>query len=128
MFDSVTVGETLRFLAKCRPASKVLISGRGNASDRFLSWRGSYEQLSISPDAEKEITVSDFYTALHDMLGQTITGWKGGDYTVGEQTELYADPWGAYTDHRIVGGSEYRNHVCLNIEIEKPGTGWEHYE
>ncbi len=123
---SVTIGETLAFLKKCKQDKPLYLLGRGSASSHLRSWRGSYEHLSISPNVGGEITVGEFTKALGAMLGQTITGYKGGDYIVRADTELYADAWSEYTDHRIIGGTEYRASVDLNIEMENPKRGWEH--
>lgn len=48
--------------------------------------RGSYNDLAF-PEVEN-VTFRFILKSVRDMIGQTITGYKGGDYVVGEYTEV----------------------------------------
>ena len=65
--------------------SDTIISG---VSTEFRSYRGYYEHLAMSPNVEY-MPVEVFCQALEDQIGKTFTGFKGGEYTVHESTELF---------------------------------------
>ncbi len=129
MVYSVTVGETIKFLSMCKPNSVVEIDPKGYATLNLNSWRGSYEHLSISPthDEKKVVTADQLCKSLSDMIGKHITGYKGGTYIVTGETSLYADEWGSYTDHRLIGGCEYKDRVVIHVEYPTRKSGWEHF-
>lgn len=52
-----------------------------------LSWRGDYSQLAFY--TAKNITVGDMLINAKSALGNTFTGWKGGEYTMDEYVDCY---------------------------------------
>lgn len=53
------------------------------------SWRGSYRELAIEFDGDKEYTVKSFIKELKEAIGKTYQGYKGGDYVMGKTTPLW---------------------------------------
>lgn len=51
------------------------------------SYRGYYEQLAFEPARDVPITV--MYNAARSALGVTYEGYKGGDYTMTEDTDCW---------------------------------------
>lgn len=51
------------------------------------SYRGYYSDLSFSPDGEQ--TVGEWLGRCRQAVGETFTGWKGGDFTMGEDTPVW---------------------------------------
>jgi len=51
------------------------------------SYRGDYNCLGLEP--RKNVTVGDMLVSVRDALGNVYQGWKGGDYQMGESTEVY---------------------------------------
>lgn len=51
------------------------------------SYRGDYSQLAFGP--KRNARVSDMLACAREALGATYTGWKGGEFTMGEDTEVY---------------------------------------
>lgn len=50
------------------------------------SYRGFYEQLAFEPTPN--VTVGQMLTAARLALGMTFTGYKGGEYEMGEYTTV----------------------------------------
>ena len=49
--------------------------------------RGSYDELAFTPEPEAKI--SDMLGYAKSALGETFTGWKGGEYTMNEYTPVH---------------------------------------
>ena len=61
----------------------------------FISWRGSYDELSLEPcDAPHPQTVGTLLELAKQADGETFTGYKGGDYAMDRDTPVWADPYG----------------------------------
>lgn len=77
-----------------------------------LSYRGDYSLPAIEPglpknewDSRKEwpaVTVRELAKALSGSIGSTITGYKGGDYTVYAQSPLHVSHWGEWSKCQVV--------------------------
>lgn len=57
------------------------------------SYRGYYSDLSFEP-CNTPITVQMFLVVAKNVLGQTLEGYKGGDFKMDEKTPLWAAEWG----------------------------------
>lgn len=54
------------------------------------SWRGAYEELALEySNSGEALTVSKFIQLLKDAVGQTFTGWKGGEFVMTEYTPIW---------------------------------------
>lgn len=61
----------------------------------FSSYRGYYEDLSVGIGTQYNApTAGEFMDDLFKAIGTTITGYKGGEYIVTEQTVLWAANYG----------------------------------
>lgn len=49
--------------------------------------RGSYDELAFDP--AEETTLGEMLVNAQSAVGATFTGWKGGEYTMGEYTSVY---------------------------------------
>ena len=64
------------------------------------SWRGSYADTSLDTVGRDYVlgttyrTVRELVSYLRSRIGQTMTGYKGGDYEISEHRAVFADPWG----------------------------------
>lgn len=69
------------------------------------SYRGYYEQLAIYPkfDSGSPLCVAPFVRFLKTCLGHTYTGWKGGEYTMGETTPVWVSDQGESSGVMLVG-------------------------
>lgn len=68
------------------------------------SYRGNYSQLCLEFSGEHRchITVKGLLDKLKGKLGATVTGWKGGDYTVEEHQDVYVCCAGCTDDTRVI--------------------------
>lgn len=56
------------------------------------SYRDYYDELAFAP--ARNVTVAAMLAAARSALGTTYTGYKGGDYTMGEHTDCWIAEWG----------------------------------
>jgi hypothetical protein len=82
MSDSITLGELINFLEKVEPTTVAKI-GLGTPH----SHRGYYHHLAFEP--QENITVGEMLENCRNANGSTYTGWKGGEYTMDEDTECH---------------------------------------
>lgn len=85
------LGDLITLLEKF-PADKKVSQGFGNPH----SWRGAYAELAFEPIGET--TVGEMLAAAKEAVGQTYTGWKGGDFTMGLDTPVNIDYVGSWSD------------------------------
>lgn len=68
------------------------------------SWRGSYDELAIGFATDgNPMTVGEFLNMLKDTVGKTLSGYKGGDFLMDEETPLWVANPGNAGDTQIVG-------------------------
>lgn len=71
--------ETLEAL----PADMIFANGFSNPQ----SYRGFYDCLAFEPIAD--VSVSEMLSAAREAMGATYSGYKGGEYVMGEYTDCY---------------------------------------
>lgn len=92
----LTAGELLNRLSTVALAAdddaRVVFDFCGFAPSGFGSYRGYYEDLAIGyekPEYPRVVRLRDFIQGLRGMIGQSIHGYKGGSYTVGDETAVW---------------------------------------
>lgn len=64
----------------------------------FASWRGSYSEIALGYELSgydnhakhfDNVKVTDFTKMVEDAIGQTYTGWKGGEFTMNKNTPVW---------------------------------------
>lgn len=72
---------------------------------KVASYRGYYEQLALGYDQDwqKSVTVADLLAELGGAVGRDYGGWKGGEYTMGRTTPVWAANSGESPGTGIVG-------------------------
>lgn len=90
----------------------------------LISWRGVYAMLALTPnfDAFKydnpryqnPITVRELLAELKAAIGKTFTGYKGGEFTMGEDTFLWVDAMGESTNTAIMGIEDYKHSTIIS--------------
>lgn len=66
--------------------------------DEAYSWRGDYAELAVN--AAKDV-VGDMISVLENANGATFTGYKGGEYKMGNFTDVYLDRYGECPGNKI---------------------------
>lgn len=92
----MTLGELIRAL-EAEDGAKVLPDGFTNPH----SWRGDYMELAFEPATN--VTVGAMLADARRALGATFTGWKGGEYTMGEYTDCWLCEQGTSVDAETIG-------------------------
>lgn len=78
----MTLGELIERLEQA-PRDQVVPLGFNNPH----SYRGYYEDLAFEP--AENVTVGEMLDAARSALGKTFEGYKGGDYTMHEYTDVW---------------------------------------
>ena len=87
----MTLGEYINIL-EATNKTKLLPIGLDNPH----SWRGDYFKLAFEP--VENITVGEMLEAAKSALGATYEGYKGGEYTMHEDTSIHVDFKGRWSD------------------------------
>lgn len=94
----MTLGKLIAELEKLPPETPVFGLGK------LMSYRGYYCDLAFSPTGEQR-SVKSLLDECREAMGKVFTGYKGGDYVMGETTPLWLAAYGECGE-RIMGLSE----------------------
>lgn len=83
----MTLGELISFLEQRNPELVVRLG-----FDSAHSYRGYYEQLAFTP--ARDVTVGTMLASARNALGETFTGYKGGEFTMHEYTRVWVSERG----------------------------------
>ena len=78
----MTLGELIERLEAADP-DRIVRVGFSNPH----SYRGHYVELAFEP--AENVTVASMLEAARSALGSTYEGWKGGDFTMHEYTDVW---------------------------------------
>lgn len=95
----VTLGAAIETLKGVAPDVEV-VTEDGSGVGRPRSYRGYYSDLSL--EEVQASTAGGLLKELQAALGNTFEGYKGGDFTMAEDTPLWLAPYGC-TGPAIVG-------------------------
>ena len=114
----LSLGELIAEIEKCgtqkdNGEDKEICYDFGTAIPTNLdSYRGSYDELALGYkltgydiDADHRTTVKakDFLELLKEAIGKEYTGWKGGEYTMSENTPVWVANSGSSGNTAVVG-------------------------
>jgi hypothetical protein len=94
--SQMTLGELIKALEALPPERG--ITGFGMVD----SYRGYYSDLAFAP-ADDVRTVADLLDSCRQCMGRVFTGYKGGDFLMGEATPLWISRYGECSDDRLMG-------------------------
>jgi len=114
----MTLGELIKKL-ESYPPDKICPLGLA----RFFSWRGVYAELAFS--VEPNVPVADMLKLARGAVGQVLTGYKGGEYTMTSGTPIHLEQ-----SHRNYTDGEYAASICkLLLDIVLlPGVSYDSTE
>lgn len=116
----VGIGELVALLNVADPLKSVVavVNDRefGVSADVY-SYRGYYNQLSIEPG--ESATVATLALRLSDAIGETFTGYKGGDYTMSRNTPVWISGYGTASGWAVTGVDTSGEKAVLTIEHEE---------
>lgn len=102
---NLTIGEMLDKLGQFEDNEKVVFSNGKYFNGEFDSYRGYYEDMYIGYDNEDKglNTVGSLKTTLNLALEQGgMTGYKGGEYPITEDTLIWFSCYGSSGDDMII--------------------------
>jgi hypothetical protein len=85
----------------------------------FASWRGVYAEIALGygmqgyDGDDKAPTLAEFIEQVRATIGSTYEGWKGGDFTMTEDTPVWIDNPGNYTNTMLVDIQDDKYSVTL---------------
>lgn len=82
LYGGMLIRDAIRMLEHY-PLEMVVHNGFWHAH----SWRGAYSELAVEPTPN--ISVVAMLATLQEAIGSTYTGWKGGEYTMSERSEIH---------------------------------------
>jgi len=106
----MTLGALIQQLASCAPNADVRFDFCGFVPKGLASYRGYYDQLALgyANCQDERTTVEKLLTELRGAVGKTFHGYKGGNYKMTLETEVWVSPYneasGTRIDHVIVEG------------------------
>lgn len=74
------------------------------------SYRGYYAELAFEP--KENAKVSEMLSCAKEAMGSTYTGWKGGNYEMGEYSDCYITEEGS-------GGGDMIGMTIINLWKEQ---------
>lgn len=109
-YDVMTLDEVKTALAGLPAGARIQ-----GVDGEWFSDRGSYRNLALLASDTKLLPAADLFRILEDATGQTMTGWKGGEFEVQGGNVV------AITDEEGRSGE----HIC-GLDILDPATNtWE---
>lgn len=89
---------------------------------RVISWRGAYEQPSLVPAEDEEVKVPEFIDLLRKVHGQPVTGYKGGNYILDEDSHLWSEDYGDCYYWAIVSAEvDWARRSVVLLRVQVPG-------
>lgn len=90
----------------------------------YDSYRGDYSQICLEFGGEHRHhqTVDGLLEITEKLIGTELTGWKGGEYSVDRDKDVYVCCAGNTSDTRVVDivydGGEYSSVIIKTAQIE----------
>ena len=111
----LTLGQAVRELSLRDAALPVTFADGSHPDPKGVgSYRGYYADLAIS-SRDEPTTCGELLEALKASQGQTFTGYKGGDYRMGNDTPLWHSDYGTASGVAIMGTSATPDGIVLDV-------------
>ena len=114
--ENMRLGQMVAMLGTCRPDSTVSYDFGGFVPTGPDSYRGYYNHLSFGYAEyaqDKEVTVAALIEWCREASGKTLTGYKGGEFKMDDNTPLWAANYGQSHGTAITGIGDYGYHVKI---------------
>jgi hypothetical protein len=109
----LTLGELIACLSLCPENLSVTFDFGRLVPTELDSYRGYYDHLALGFAEESRISCGELLARLNAAVGTTFGGWKGGEYTMYEDTPVWAANPGRSTDTAIVDVVKQHGRVVL---------------
>lgn len=105
---TLSIKEAIEKLKRVEP--KTLIRGLGGLD----SYRGYYEHLAFEPDNSIKFP-KEIINELEKAIGETFTGYKGGEFIMSEDTLLFVSKYGESSGYNL---TDIKEDGSYTIEVE----------
>ena len=118
----LTLGQLIARLKKEDADDTVQFDFGGLSPTHFGSYRGCYEDLALgftedSCSASRATTVGELLKRAEQCIGATFTGYKGGEYTMGDHTGVWVANPGGSTGTGLMGVVYREGIVILTTDM-----------
>lgn len=100
----LTLGKLIAALESAPQDAVVRLDGGGFPAGPH-SYRGYYEDLSFEPADGEPPAVAAFLSTCRGVHGRTLTGYKGGDFLMGDDAVLWVAEYGRSSGLAMTGVS-----------------------
>jgi len=90
----LTLGQLIKRLEKM-PKKQPILTSAGAGVQGFISYRGYYEDLALTPAPGPTWTASQLLKASKKVIDTELTGYKGGEYLMTKNTPLWFAGYGS---------------------------------
>ena len=111
--EQMTLGQMIVKLKTLPQDAKVRMLGH------LHSYRGYYEDLAFERDINEETEVSKLLQHCQSAMGRRFTGWKGGEFLMGEDTPLWISEVGEADGMRLLDLEEFDDGVYIPVYEEE---------
>ncbi|WP_104662820.1 hypothetical protein [Ensifer adhaerens] len=112
----LTLGALVEALSAAEPEAIVVFDFDAAVSPSAPeSYRGYYSDLSFPP-ASSPITAGELLKEARDAIGNTFEGYKGGDFTMHDETPLWASAYGSASGIAIMGMTRVGDRYVLTTK------------
>ena len=101
---TITLGKLIDELEKANKNLHPQIGFGDIMVEGLDSWRGDYGELALSYgffNYDDPMTVGKLLSLCLDAVGKSFEGYKGGDYTMCLETNVWVDNYGKYSETAI---------------------------
>lgn len=81
--QQMTLGDMIRMMKLFDPCVT------SSLSMEWCSYRGRYSDLAVTFSEGRERPIGKIQEELEELVGATFTGWKGGEYSMNEDTPVW---------------------------------------
>lgn len=112
----LTLGELILKLEAVKNRNKKIRFdfGTGLGPTDIMSWRGSYCELCVDYGNSEIYSASKFLLELKGALGETFTGYKGGEFLMGKTTPVWV---AHYSDSGVDNYKGYKGESNVTVAI-----------
>jgi len=103
--QTMKLGQIIAALEQFKPDSAVYFDFGYIKPTTLDSWRGVYSKLALGYELSmgEELMTEELLVRLRSANGDVFEGWKGGEYRMDLDTEVYVDNSGDYSKTIITG-------------------------
>ena len=108
----LTLGDLIAVLKDAEPSAKVVTSD-GKGVGRLYSYRGYYADLALN---DGSATAGELLANCEQALDAEFTGYKGGEFLMGENTPLWFAEYGCCGPAIVSAFTNTQGQVVLNLK------------